>query len=307
MAPPTRFVRSGGRKYFGGAALSLVDHTGIQDPELAVERQVCDLLGEAQVASPPVPLDLLASFRGVVAVEVLDMSHSGVLLASDRHGFRIRIRAADPRGRRRFSIAHEITHLLIPSYHEHPVDKVDGLTGEFPAGDEEEYLCDVGATSMLLPEAMFRAECGRLRPSIESLFAVAEMFQSSIESTALRIDQLSVWPCVPVVWEWGMKPSQQTPEGQASLLGLAEAVPPREEFRVKFHAGRRASVFFPRHRHAPGDSAMVAACTSGEEFKGESTFLIGERAAECYVEARLVPYRDSQGDMRRRIVSLVFA
>jgi hypothetical protein len=284
-----------------------VDHTGLQDPELAVERQVCELLGEAQVASPPVPLDLLASFRGVVAVEVVDMPHSGVLLAPDQQVFRIRIRAADPPGRQRFSVAHEITHLLIPGYHEHPMDKVDGLTGEFPSGDEEEYLCDIGASNMLLPEAMVRAECSRLRPSMESLFAMAELFQSSLESTALRIDQLLVWPCVPVVWEWGMKPSQRTPEGQASLFGLAEAVPPEEEFRVKFHAGHRASMFFPRHRHAPRESAMVAACTSGEEFRGRSTLLIGDHATECYVEARPVPYRDSQGDLRRRIVSLVFA
>jgi hypothetical protein len=95
-------------------------------------------------------------------------------------------------------------------------------------------------------------------------------------------------------------------EHASSLLDASEAVPAQNEFRVKFRAGPGGDRFFPRHRHAPRDSAMVVGCTTREEFKGRSTLLVGDRAVDCYVEAKLVPYRDSRGDRQLRIVSLVF-
>jgi hypothetical protein len=291
MARPTRSARSGSHRYFSAAALSLVDATGVADPELAMAQVVGELLSEAGTAAPPVPLDLLASLRGVVAIDEVDMANAGALLPLPGSAFRIQVRAADPPGRRRFTIGHEIAHLLIPAYRDSPVTKVDGVTGEFGADDEEEYLCDLGASDLLLPESLFREECAARRPSLDGLFDVAELFGSSLESAAIRADHLLVWPCVPVVWEWSMKPSQQPPVGQAVLLDLDRDVPAEKEFRVKFPAGRMAGTYFPRHRHVPRDSAMIVACMEMGQHQGLTVIPVGHGLAERHVEARLVPYR----------------
>jgi Zn-dependent peptidase ImmA (M78 family) len=303
---PQRFVRSNNRKYFSSAALSLVEVTGITDPEFALAHLVGELLDMTQLIQPPVPLELLASFQGVVTIEAVNMSYAGRLLALPQREFIIQVKATDPLGRQRFSIAHEISHLLIPNYHLSPVDKVDGLTGEFPVRDEEEYLCDLGARDLLLPKAMFCEQLHTKQPSIENLFSIAKVFGSSVEATAIRTDQLSVWPCVPIIWELSMKPSQQVPKGQRVLLDLDQEIPPEKEFRVKFHAGHHTGIFFAQHRHVPRDSAMVRGCTTTGEFQGQTILPIKDGYAEYYVEARLVPYQNAQGITQDRIISLVF-
>lgn len=298
-------IVSGKNRYCSQAAFSLVNETNVADPVEAVRCLTNSLLELAEVNEPSVNLAMVASFQGA-AITRTEMHESGRLVPLGAKGYRIEVRESDPIGRQNFSIGHEIGHTLIPSYAQSPVIKSDLLTGEFQKRDEEEFFCDIAARNLLLPEAMFKDHCSRMTPSIGGLLELANIFQASIEAVALRLDHLQCWNCIPVVWELALKPSQKKSEGQMSLLGFEELSKPIEEYRVKFHAGGDATIFFPVAKHVPMDSEMVSACLSCGEFKGRCVVPTSKRDIERDVEAVVVPYRNEHGATKQRIVSLIY-
>lgn len=298
-------MRSGKHRFYSATAGSLVDHTGLDDPLKAVTHLCNGLLDEVGVAEPPVPLDVLASFRGAIEVKANDIRESGRLTPLKQGGFLIEVRATDPVGRRNFSIGHEIGHLLMPNYQISPTQKVDVCTGEFSLQNEEEFLCDSAATNLLLPEELFRSQCSRVKPSLDGFIGLADLFQASLEATALRLDRLAVWDCIPVVWQLGFKPSQMQPCEQMGLFDPGEVPGPKEEFRVKFDAGRK-DLFFAEFRHIPMQSDMVSTCMAGDTYRGRCIVPASPKQIECYVEARSIHYRNEKGEEKQRLVSLVF-
>lgn len=306
MATMNRGIRSGGRTYYSRAARELVKRTGITDPLVAVELLVNQLLAEAGVEEPPVPLEMLASFQGVTSVEVVDMPRSGMLMPLPGGELKVRLSVSDSPGRRNFSLAHEIGHTLMPGYSEQPLEKMDACTGEFAESNEEELFCDIAARSLLLPEKLFLARCSQPEPSIDNMLALAEEFACSLEATALRLDQLRPWPCVAVVWEMQLKPAQMKTMNNMALPGFEEMSVPQEEYRVKYHAGTDTELFFPAFKHVDRSCDMVEACLIGTCFKGNCVLPAARKDVMCYVEAVALPYHDKHLTLRNRIISLVY-
>jgi len=295
----------GKNRYFSQAAFSLVRETGVTDPVEAVQCLTNGLLELVEANKPPMNLAMVASFQGAVITRT-DIRESGRLVPLGAKGYRIEVRDSDPAGRQNFSIGHEIGHTLIPSYAQSPTVKSDMLTGEFQKRNEEEFFCDIASRNLLLPEAIFKEHCSRITPSIGGLLELSSIFQASIEAIELRLDQLRCWNCIPVVWELALKPSQKRSEAQMALLAFEELSEPIEEYRVKFHAGDDAALFFPIARHIPMDSDMVSGCLSCGEFKGRCIIPTSKRDVECDVEAVVVPYRNEHGNTKQRIVSLIY-
>lgn len=306
MATVNRGIRSGGRTYYSRVAGELVRRTGVNDPVTAVECLVNQLLADAGTDNPPVPLELLASFQGIAAVEIADMPRSGMLIPMPSGDLKVRLRVSDSPGRRNFSLAHEIGHTLMPGYSEQPVEKVDTYTGEFAENNEEEFFCDIAARSLILPETMFVARCSKLEPSIDNMLSLAEEFACSLEATALRLDQLRPWPCVAVVWEMQLKPAQMKTMHNVALPGFEELSVPQEEYRVKYHAGMDTELRFPQFKHVDRTNVMVAACLTETYFRGDCVLPSVKKDMVRYVEAVAVPYRDEHLMLRNRIISLVY-
>lgn len=307
MATMSRENRSGGRTYYSRTAGELVKITGIPDPLMAVEHLANQLLAEAGIEGPPVPLEMLASFQGVTMVEVVDMPGSAMLIPMSDGELRVHLRASDSPGRRNFSLAHEIGHTLMPGYSEQPVEKVDTCTGEFTESNEEELFCDIAARSLLLPKKMFVARCSELEPSIDNMLTLAEEFACSLEAIALRLDQLRPWPCVAVVWEMQLKPAQMNAMNNMALPGFEEMSIPQEEYRVKYLAGKDTELLFPAFKHVDKGCEMVAVCLKETYFKGNCVLPAAKKDVMCYVEAVAVPYRDEHLTLRNRIISLVYS
>ena len=85
-----------------------------------------------------------------------------------------------PTGRRRFSIAHEIAHLVVGN----------GRTSLNHSSWEVERLCDMLATEFLMPRMLFLDRAGR-RPGIDTLFQLSAEFEVSLTAAALRICELT--------------------------------------------------------------------------------------------------------------------
>lgn len=137
----------------------------------------------------PAPLlECLAQVDHREAVVLEEALHprlrGGVSLIGDR--WVVILNARDSRRRARFTLAHEIGHLVLGGG--------EGSGGRPACGDrdgarEQERLCDLFAAELLLPAAAVRAawpECG----SVEEL---AERFDVSRAAAAARVRRLGLW------------------------------------------------------------------------------------------------------------------
>ncbi len=298
-------VIAGKRKWYSRAAKSLVVETGVTDPVAAMANKVTELIVQTGITEPPFNPRITASFAGVTDVVEADMTEAAELIPFPK--MLIRLNSSDPQGRKNFSCAHEVAHLLVPSYWEHPVRKIDVHTGTFADDREEEMLCDVGAQEILMPTEPFCKRAARYGVGIGSVKQLAEDFQASLEATCIKISGTGVYGCTALVPELGIKPSQKVPEGQVALPGM-ESIEPGRRLRVKYPAylsigGRK--LFFPRYRHIDEDSPLFGLCLNGGTFRGVCTLPAGRGEREFGVEAEAFPFTGPTGEVENKVLCLV--
>jgi Zn-dependent peptidase ImmA (M78 family) len=100
--------------------------------------------------------------------------------------------------RQRFTICHEIAHIVLglPSNHEVPAWR-------FAKRDPKEVACDVFAAELLMPHKMWRASVPSGEPSREVVIALAGEYGVSIPAAASRYAALADIPCAFVTMEGG--------------------------------------------------------------------------------------------------------
>ncbi|MFZ2493489.1 MAG: ImmA/IrrE family metallo-endopeptidase [Thermoanaerobaculia bacterium] len=109
-------------------------------------------------------------------------------------GFRILIDPSASENRRRFTLAHEICHTffyeLVPEIKFRPHDV-------FP---DEERLCDVGASELLMPARSLKKSAKDRPVSVETLQALADEYSVSKSAMLLRLRALDCWKCELTEW-----------------------------------------------------------------------------------------------------------
>ena len=165
----------------------------------SVTNTIRRLLDRIGIAEPPVDLDCVARHQGVHAIEEVSM---GTLFGSTtrtEHGFDITLSDSQPY-RRRFTLAHEIAHTILDS-------KRSALG---PVGMRKpdtynriERRCDRLAAELLMPNHMFQPRVLKAPASIQTIKDLAELFDASIESAAVRYSQLNPYQVRVVVWDVG--------------------------------------------------------------------------------------------------------
>ncbi len=131
--------------------------------------------------------------------EELDEGESGYTI--DVKGTpHITINAKETEERKRFTICHEIAHIVLglPSSH-----------GELPSWsfakrDFNETLCDMFATELLMPYTIFRAKIPNEEPSIQVIERLASTFKASFPAAASRYAALVDFPCAFVTIDKGI-------------------------------------------------------------------------------------------------------
>jgi Zn-dependent peptidase ImmA (M78 family) len=150
---------------------------GCTDIDQAVYTVAKELLDG--IECPPTDLTSLSAKVGVTRLEALDIAGSGEL-RRDAEGSAIVYSRYLTQPRRRFTIAHEVGHVIIESTGQHAPRN----------GREVERLCDMLAAEMLMPRDVFAK---RLPPnlSMEDVFAISREFQTSLSTTAIRCAELA--------------------------------------------------------------------------------------------------------------------
>jgi Zn-dependent peptidase ImmA (M78 family) len=287
------------------AALSLCRVVGTDDPEKAVRRVASELVEESGLQRPARNLPLLASFRYIDEIEECEMPGAGRLIPTSE-GLKIQVNKNHTEGRRNFSVCHEITHTLIPNYRDGIQNRADDTTGFYGIDKEEEYLCDVGASELLMPTHEFLSVVGETGTSLEVLPVLASEFGASLEAAAIKLIRTTGNDIAVIVWEMGWKPSQVRQMQQPSLFDPSEVPPPPQQLRVKYAAtgGSLAAHYFPKDKSVGQDTLIYEAYAAEKLVCGPQELMTGDGAIVAFTESLAVPYwRD--GILETKVLTLV--
>src|SRR5215207_1706792 len=127
------------RRWTSREAAAVCAATGVPDPPGAMKRLAADLIDRAGFDRPPFDPEVLSSMRHVREVRRVPMRGAARLIP-DGTFLRIEVNEGHSLGKQHFSIDHETTHTLLPTYGNERVD--DAETGTFRGNNEEEILCD---------------------------------------------------------------------------------------------------------------------------------------------------------------------
>jgi len=302
---PREPVRCASGKWFSAPARALVQRWQVADPVEAVRLAAGELLAAAQVSSPPIDLELLGSLRGVVRVDICAMREWGRIACVDEGGFRIWLSSDQSRGRRRFTHAHELGHILVTFEALHWNIQSDSETGVYTVEKEEEYLCDLCASEMLMPLPMFRRVVDGHLPTLESLSTAAQAFDVSLEAAGIRLTQCGLWDCAVIVWEERLKDSQVTQvESNTTLPGM-DAYPPEPRLRVRFAARSNGLChhYFPKQKSLDLTSPIHECLRSGSPLRAKCDLPTGNGPVTFMTESVGCPYRVN-GEVRNRIITI---
>lgn len=261
-----------------------------------------DLLDEVGFVALPFDPVVLASFRGVHEVRRVDMVGAGRLIP-DGGELIIEVNCDHSPGKQHFTVDHEVTHTLLPTYARQPVE--DAETGAFATDWEEELLCDVGAATLLLDPRRLAPIAKEAGPSIRTLVELAALFNASLEATARQLARLNLWPCAFVVWEEGYRKHDRVPKGQLAMSAFESFGDPKAKLRIhRPYVATSFPHFLPLNKSVSDESKVAACCDHNPLTHGVEEFDLGRQAVRLSCENYFAPYR--QGSLlQRRVVSLL--
>jgi Zn-dependent peptidase ImmA (M78 family) len=157
------------------------------DPYAAVQALV------ARYRHPGQTLENVAGSLGVHRIAVEQMGFDGGVY-EDACGLQIKLNSSSPLKRRRFTLAHEVAHLILASVGSRGAHRSHAST-------ELERACDAIAAELLMPLDEVRSLVPR-EGSIEGLLALGDRFGVSLHAAAVRVSQLGLWKESVGFWKW---------------------------------------------------------------------------------------------------------
>lgn len=174
--------------------------------------------------------------------------------------------------RRRFSVAHEIAHTLLPDPRETAHYRLQ--TGQ-DAHAEIERLADLGAALLLMPPDQFSADLRDHGLCLTTLTVLRDVYQTSLEATALNVVRHSESPCAICFCGFDYRPKVEA----NPLLFEDGKDEKRWRIRKSYHS-KRFPLFLYRGRAWPEQSIVARAASSGAEVCGEETLYFGGYKSE---------------------------
>jgi hypothetical protein len=271
--------------------IARMESPGTPDARLviALAQRTLDELG----MEPPINPQIVASMRDIGRIEETDLPWAGCLV-HDGHRFVIKLRAADSRGKKRFTSFHEVKHTYMPGFAlvpQYRCDPASPLDAALVRDRDLEALCDLGAAELLFPREYFPRDLDGNAPTLVLASQLSRRYDASMEATARRIVTLRPAPTLLLSLEPACKPSApyDEPKLRVQRAYLSPGWP-----------------YIPRHKSVP-EASVLTWPLSGEAVD-EVTTLVGLTSAPLgpvRVSADLYPYTDNQGDQHMRVLALI--
>ncbi len=187
---------------YPGADVSAVAESAPEPIMPDSRREAGHLLEQAGLRCPPVAgLEQLARLRGVVEIsESPALRTQGMTYPTER-GLVIKVSAALPPVRRRFTLAHEIghTYFFLPesSAGTTRLRHLSALTSL-----QEEGWCHNFAGDLLMPWVWLKTDMENVDDaSIEALLSLAARYEVSVEALLLQLARFRAWPTLAIFCE----------------------------------------------------------------------------------------------------------
>jgi Zn-dependent peptidase ImmA (M78 family) len=167
--------------------------------EFEAEQKARRFVQDAGISAVPVDLGLyVAKVAGKVSLDVLDPEEAGYTMVTGA-GPLITINEMDRATRQRFTVCHEIGHLVLNLPSEHGDVPDWGYAKRSP----NEVCCDVFAAELLLPVVFFTPLARGMAPDFDAVDELRGKFFASREATASRLAATSRLACAYVLSEGG--------------------------------------------------------------------------------------------------------
>jgi Zn-dependent peptidase ImmA (M78 family) len=158
------------------------------------------LLIESGMVEPPFSPEVYAPLRSVKQVLYRDMKIDGRLIPSN-NDFIIELRKDRSTERINFTFAHELAHTFF--YESVPSIKYRTLETNYSEYDEEEEkLCDIAASELLMPAPVFSKIVKDFSPSPQALKRISQLFKTSLQATLIKLQTLNLWNASFVLWKF---------------------------------------------------------------------------------------------------------
>ena len=160
-----------------------------------IEDVATELLSRSRVMAPPVPVhDLAGTVGATLRVGPLEGQLSGFLLRRADQTI-IGVNSLHPRTRQRFTIAHELGHLLLHNYTEHVDRDMSFYFREARSSEAEirqEIQANRFAAELLMPRTMIDAAVPKAVGLFDDVLLsdLADRFEVSVQAITYRLTNL---------------------------------------------------------------------------------------------------------------------
>lgn len=133
-------------------------------------------------------------------VEELGPGEAGSTLTLPNGRHVIAVNARESERRQRFTICHEIAHIIL----ELPSSHAEVPPWSLAKRDSAEIACDWFASELLMPYTLWYAQVPQEEPSVKLIEYIAEIFGASYHAAASRYATLAPIPCALVTMSKGI-------------------------------------------------------------------------------------------------------
>ena len=292
-------VRVGKRIYYDPSVIRLITlHSEIsRDPEEIIRYLIRNELADARNvgwSGPPFDPKTLASIIGIPCEKSDKLFHSeeAELHPTEEGRSIIKYNPDKPKTRQNFSIAHEIAHTFFPGYQDRY--KARHKAGKFDPKYEVEFLCDLGASEIIMPTPDFGLDVESMGISLESLRKLSKRYEVSLEATAIRMIGTDLYPCALMVLDYSHKPIEkdkiEESKYQPSLFGDYFLEPPPMKLRVQYFVrAKHFSAYIPKHKSIEESSPLYDVSVTRVPFRGNTILDFTNPILDMYVEAMVLP------------------
>ncbi len=301
-----------GKKYYShNSVVRLIEcYSDIsQDPEQIIRKLAQEKLAEARDIAeakgiswdgPPFNPQVLASILGIPCEKSDELTHSedAELHPAENGRMVIRYNPKKPKARQNFSIAHEIAHTLFPGYQDQY--KARHRSGQFDPQNEVEFLCDLGASEIIMPTPEFDLDVKGMGVSLKSLQELSRRYETSIEATSIRMITTSLESCAMMVLSYSHKPTEidkiEQEKNQLKLFNDFHWEPPLKKLRVQyFFPTKNFSTYIPKYKSIEESSPIYKVSETRFPYQGPVTINSSNQNIEVYVEAIILPGTHKRG------------
>jgi IrrE N-terminal-like domain len=198
-----------------------------------------EFVRKANPTAIPVPLDVYLTAAGATSREVVDMEEgeAGMCFTLPDGTCRICLNAKDAVERRRFTLCHEIAHIVLKLRSDHSTQP--WTTGR----PLVERLCDLFAVELLLPDRLFQSAAEDAPVSLAGVDGLAVQFEASVTATGSRFADTVSAPCAFVLSHKGrvvhVSRSKPLRDGNAFIARQMEL--PERSASARVRAGSTAA------------------------------------------------------------------